>query len=46
MGIKFQNHDVPDEEGKPTEDLINVSDDTYALILEIRKLAKALRSNR
>ena len=44
--VKFMNPEVPDEDGRPTEDTLSVSDDTYALILEIRKLTNALRRNR
>ena len=41
--VKFMNPEVPDEYGQPTEDTLSVSDDTFALILEIRKLTQAIR---
>jgi len=41
--VKFMNPNVLDEDEKPTEQTLEVSDDTYALILEIRKLTNALR---
>ena len=41
--VKFMNPEVPDEDGRPTEDTLSVSDDTFALILEIRKLTKEIR---
>jgi hypothetical protein len=44
--VKFINDNVLDEDENPTEQTLEVSDDTYALILEIRKLINALRRNK
>ena len=44
--VKFMNENVLDEYENPTEQTLEVSDDTYALILEIRKLINALRRNK
>jgi hypothetical protein len=41
--VKFMNENVLDENEEPTEQTLEVSDDTFALILEIRKLTNALR---
>mgnify|MGYP003133339169 CR=1 FL=1 len=43
--IKFLNIEVRDERGDPTEDTLQVSDDTYALVLTIRDLISTIRRN-
>ena len=41
--IEFENPEIVNEDGKNIKDTFNVSDDTYAIIMELRKLTNAIR---